>query len=122
MAALSTTGPLAEGTPHPRAFGTFPRVLGHYVRERKVMPLETAIHKMTGQSAARLRLRDRGRIAPGLAADLVAFDPDRVADRATFETPQQYPSGIPYVWVAGRMVVKEGEHTGVLAGRAVRPA
>ncbi len=121
-AALSTTGPLAEGTPHPRAFGTFPRVLGHYVRERKVMPLEMAIHKMTGLSAARLRLRDRGRIAPGLAADLVAFDPERVADRATFEKPQQYPVGIPYVWVAGRMIVQEGEHTGVLAGRAIRPS
>ncbi len=121
-AALATTGPLAQGTPHPRAFGSFPRVLGHYARERKVMPLETAIHKMTGLSAARLRLLGRGRIAPGLAADLVAFDPDRVADRASFENPKQYPVGIPYVWVAGRMVIKEGEHTGVLAGRPVRPS
>lgn len=120
--ALSATGPLAQGSPHPRAFGSFPRVLGHYVRERKVMSLELAIHKMTGLAAARLKLRERGRIAPGLAADLVAFDPERVADRATFEKPQQYPVGIPYVWVAGRMVVREGEHTGVLAGKPVRPA
>ena len=120
--ALSTTGPLAQGSPHPRAFGSFPRVLGHYVRERRVMPLATAIHKMTGRPAARLRLLDRGRIAPGLAADLVALDPDKVADRATFEKPQQYPIGIVHVLVAGKHVIKDGEHTGVLAGRPVRPS
>jgi N-acyl-D-amino-acid deacylase len=118
--ALSVTGPLAEGSPHPRAFGSFPRVLGHYCRERRIMPLETAVYKMTGMAAARLRLRDRGRIAPGLAADLVAFDPNTVADRATFEKPQQYPVGIPHVLVAGKFVVRDGNHTGTLAGRGLR--
>ncbi len=118
--ALSITGPLAEGSPHPRAFGSFPRVLGHYVRDRRIMPLETAVHKMTGMAAARLKLRERGRIAPGMAADLVAFDPNTVADRATFEKPQQYPVGIPHVIVAGKFALKDGESTGVLAGKALR--
>ena len=119
--ARAPYGPLSEGTPHPRAYGTFPRVLGRYVREQHVMPLETAIHKMTGAPAARLRFRDRGRIAPGMIADLVAFDPDRVLDQATFEMPHQYPLGIPHVWVNGTPMIRDGEHTGALPGRVVRP-
>lgn len=119
--ALAPYGPLSEGTPHPRSYGTFPRVLGHYVRERRAMPLETAIHKMTGMPAKRLRLAGRGVIAPGSFADLVAFDPDTVADRATFEAPHQYPAGIPHVWVNGVQVLRDGEHTGARPGRVVRP-
>lgn len=119
--ALAPYGPLSEGTPHPRAYGTFPRVLGHYVRREALMPLETAIHKMTGMPAARVGLRDRGRIAVGAAADIVVFDPDRIADRATFEAPHQYPVGIAHVLVNGRFTVRNGEHLGTRRGRALRP-
>ena len=119
--ALAVDGPLSEGTPHPRNFGTFPRVLGHYCREQRAMPLETAIHKMTAQPARRLRLEGRGTIAPGAFADLVAFDPDTVADRATFAQPHQYPVGIPHVMVNGRFVLRDGEATGVRSGRVIRP-
>ncbi|MGH7500891.1 MAG: N-acyl-D-amino-acid deacylase family protein [Longimicrobiales bacterium] len=119
--ALATEGPLASGSPHPRNFGTFPRVLGHYVRDRRVMPLETAIHKMTGMPAAKLRLPGRGAIREGAFADLVAFDPGTVADRATFERPHQYPVGIPWVIVNGEVVIRAGEHTDARAGRVLRP-
>ena len=118
--ALATEGPLAEGSPHPRSFGTFPRVLGHYVRERNVMPLEEAIRKMTSAPADRVGLRDRGRLEVGRFADVVAFDPDRVADRATYEAPFQYPEGIPHVVVNGRLVLRDGEHTDARPGRALR--
>ncbi|MBA2246241.1 MAG: D-aminoacylase [Gemmatimonadetes bacterium] len=121
-AAWAPYGPLSEGSPHPRTYGAFPRVLGHFCREQGVMPLEDAIHKMTGRPAARLRLEGRGRIVPGAFADLVAFDPDRVADRATFEAPHRYPEGIPHVLVGGVFVIQDGEHTGALPGRVVRPA
>lgn len=119
--ALATEGPLAVGTPHPRNFGTYPRVLGLYCRDRRVMPLETAIHKMTAMPAARLRLAGRGVIRPDGFADLVAFDPRTVADRATFEQPHQYPVGIVHVLVNGAFVIQDGEHTGGLPGRVVRP-
>jgi N-acyl-D-amino-acid deacylase len=118
--ALASSGPLAAGVPHPRSYGTFPRVLGHYCRERRLMPLETAIRKMTSMPADRIRLEGRGRITPGAFADLVAFDPARVADRATFEQPHQYPAGIPWVWVNGRAVIRDGEHTGELPGRVLK--
>ncbi len=118
--ALAVNGPLSGGSPHPRSYGTFPRVLGHYVREQHVMSLETAIHKMTGQPARRLRLDGRGVIAPGAFADLVAFDPATVADRATFEQPHQYPAGIPHVMVNGTFVLRDGEHTGARTGRVLR--
>jgi len=109
-----------EGHPHPRWYGTFPRVLGRYVRERGVLTLPEAVHKMTGQPAARLGLRDRGRIAPGSHADIVVFDPATVADRATFEAPHQYPVGIPWVLVNGTVAVEEGRFTGARAGRILR--
>jgi N-acyl-D-amino-acid deacylase len=120
--AFAPYGPLSEGSPHPRAYGAFPRVLGHFCRDLGALPLEDAIHKMTLRPASRLGLQGRGRIAPGAFADLVAFDPDRVADRATFEAPHRYPDGIPHVWVNGRPVIRDGEQTGELPGRAVRPA
>jgi N-acyl-D-amino-acid deacylase len=109
-----------DGSPHPRTYGSFPRVLGHYVREKKVMPLETAVHKMTQMPARRLKLEGRGVISVGAFADLVAFDPAKVADKATFEQPHQYPVGIPHVWVNGIPVIKGGEHTGELSGRVLR--
>jgi N-acyl-D-aspartate/D-glutamate deacylase len=114
------SGPLSEGSPHPRSYGTFPRVLGHYVREEKVMPLETAIQKMTGLPARKIRLKDRGLLRMGAYADLVAFDPDVVRDTATFEDSHQYPKGIELVVVNGQITVRDGEMTGVLAGRPVR--
>jgi N-acyl-D-amino-acid deacylase len=114
------SGPLSEGSPHPRSYGTFPRVLGHYVRDARVMPLETAIHKMTGLPASKILLDDRGVIRAGAFADLVAFDPSAVADRATFTEPRLYPSGIDLVVVNGVVAVREGEFTGALAGRPVR--
>ena len=120
--ALSTEGPLAIGSPHPRSFGTFPRVLGHYCRDRGVMSLEMAVHKMTGMPATRLRLADRGVIRPGAFADLVVFDPDRVRDRATFEHPHQYPEGIQHVMVNGEFVLRDGARTSRLSGRVLRPA
>lgn len=121
-AAVAIDGPARRGHPHPRSLGTFPRVLGRYVRERRVLSLEAAIHKMTARPAERLRLRDRGRIAPGLAADLVAFDPDRVIDRATFEDPFQYPDGIRLVVVNGQVVLRDGQRTDPRPGQAVAPA
>lgn len=119
--ARAPYGPLAEGSPHPRVYGAFPRVLGHYVRERQALPLETAIQKMTSIPARRLRFADRGSIGVGAVADLVAFDPATVADRATFEAPHQYPVGIPHVIVGGSFVIRDGEHTGARPGRVVRP-
>ncbi len=111
---------LLGGSPHPRVYGTFPRVLGRYVREQGVLPLETAINHMTGASAASLGLRDRGLIREGLRADLVVFDPATVLDTATYEQPRQYPVGIPHVVVNGRLAVENGELTGERAGTALR--
>lgn len=113
---------MGDGVPHPRNYGTFPRVLGRYVRELNALPLEVAIHKMTRMPADRLRFTDRGRIAVGAVADLVAFDPATVADRATFAEPHQYPVGIPHVIVGGTFVIEDGEHTAARPGRAVRPS
>lgn len=118
--ALATDGPLRAGVPHPRNFGTFPRVLGRYVREQKVLPLEEAIRKMTTLPASILGLKDRGAIAVGQAADLVLFDPATVADRATFEDPFQYPVGIDTVVVNGEVVLDEGKHTGARPGRVLK--
>ncbi len=116
----SVYDPDGSGSPHPRSYGTFPRVLGHYVREMGVMPLETAIHKMTGMPARKIQLTDRGVIRPGAYADLVAFDPGTIRDEATFTDPHQYPKGISTVVVNGVVTVREGAMTGELAGRPVR--
>ena len=118
--ALATSGPLRTGVPHPRNFGTFPRVLGKYVREEHVITLEQAVHKMSGLTARQLRITDRGLIKDGLAADLVIFDPATVADRATFTDPFQYPVGIPTVIVNGRVVLDNGRHTGERPGIVIR--
>jgi len=113
-------GGAAAGKPHPRSYGTFPRVLGEYAREERVLTLPQAVHKMTGLPARRLGLKDRGVIAVGRRADLVIFDPRRVSDRATYQEPHQYPSGIEHVLVNGRFVIREGEHTGSLPGTLLR--
>jgi N-acyl-D-amino-acid deacylase len=118
--ALATSGPLRAGVPHPRNFGTFPRVLGKYVREEHVIPLEQAVHKMSGLTASQLHFTDRGLITPGFAADLVIFDPATVADRATFTDPFQYPAGIDTVIVNGRVVLDSGRHTGERPGIVIR--
>lgn len=109
----------AQGLPHPRSFGTNVRVLGHYARDERSFPLEEAVRKMTSLPASVLRLEDRGLLAPGCWADVVVFDPDTVADRATFEAPKQYPSGVEYVLVNGDLVVGRGEHTGARPGRPI---
>ena len=118
--ALAASGPLRTGVPHPRSFGTFPRVLGKYVREEHVISLEQAVHKMSGLTASQLHIADRGLIKEGLAADLVIFDPATVADRATFTDPFQYPAGIPTVVVNGRVVLDQGRHTGERPGVVIR--
>jgi N-acyl-D-amino-acid deacylase len=114
--ALATSGPLRAGVPHPRSFGTFPRVLGRYVRDEHVITLEQAIHKMSGLTASQLHLTDRGLIKDGFSADLVMFDPATVADRATFTDPFQYPVGIETVVVNGQVVLDQGRHTGARPG------
>jgi N-acyl-D-amino-acid deacylase len=109
-----------DGHPHPRAYGTFPRVLGRYVRDETVLTLEQAVHKMTGMPAARLGLRDRGVLRGGAYADVVVFDPARVADRATFDAPHQYPIGIEFVLVNGVVAVEGDRFTGARNGRVLR--
>jgi len=117
--ALSIEGPLRSGVPHPRNFGTFPRVLGRYVRERGVISLEEAVRKMTSLPASILGLKDRGTLAVGQWADLVVFDPATVGDRADFENPFQYPVGIDTVVVNGTVVLDEGTHTGTRPGQVL---
>lgn len=116
----ATDGPLAGSKSHPRGWGSYPRILGRYVREEKLLSLESAIHKMTGAPAARVGLRDRGLIKEGMFADVVVFDPAKVIDKATFESPNQYPVGIEYVLVNGKISVDKGRRTSVLAGRVLR--
>lgn len=116
---LATEGPLSEGKPHPRSFGTFPRVLGRYVREKGVISLEEAIWKMSGFPAKKLRWPDRGLVKKGYKADLVILNPDTVADRATYEAPHQYPVGIPHVIVNGKLVIHNGVHTQARPGNVL---
>jgi N-acyl-D-amino-acid deacylase len=106
------SGSMSQGLPHPRNYGTFPRILGYYVREQKVLSLQEAVWKMTGFPARKLRLRDRGLVKKGGWADLTLFDPNRIADKATYVSPHQYPEGIPHVLVRGVFVVRDGVHTG----------
>jgi len=112
-------GPLGAGQPHPRSYGTFPRILGRYVRDEHVLPLPEAIRKMTSLAASQMKIADRGTIKEGFFADLVVFDQKTVADTATFEKPQQYPVGIETVIVNGTVTVDGGRHTGAHAGRAL---
>lgn len=118
--AYAPYGPLSQSSPHPRAYGSFPRLLGYYVRETRALPLEQAIHKITARPAVKLGLPDRGTIRVGAFADLVAFEPGRVRDGATFDEPHRYPEGIPHVVVNGVVTLRDGSHTGARAGRAIR--
>ena len=116
----ATDGPLAGSKSHPRGWGTYPRILGKYVRDEKLLPLELAIYKMTGLPASNVGLRKRGLIREGYFADITIFDPQTVIDRATFEDPNQYPVGINYVIVNGQLEVDNGQRTPALAGRPLR--
>jgi N-acyl-D-amino-acid deacylase len=118
--ARANDGPLAGSKSHPRGWGSYPRILGRYVRDERLLTLAQAIHKMTGLPAARVGLRDRGLLRSGFYADLTIFDPQRVLDRATFEMPNQHPQGIKYVVVNGQISVDDGQRTPVLAGRVLR--
>jgi len=118
--SLADYGPLSEGNPHPRSYGTFPRVLGKFVREEKIMPLETAVRKMSGLTADAFTLTGRGYLREGMYADVTVFDPAAVIDLATWSDPHRYPAGIPYVVVNGTVVIREGDHTGELPGMLYR--
>jgi dihydroorotase/N-acyl-D-amino-acid deacylase len=118
--ARATDGPLAGSKSHPRGWGTYPRILGRYVRDQHLLTLELAIHKMTGLPAGNLNLTNRGLIREGYFADITIFDPQTVIDRATFEEPNQYPVGINFVIVNGQIEVDNGQRTPALAGRVLR--
>jgi N-acyl-D-aspartate/D-glutamate deacylase len=114
-------GTVGKGMPHPRFYGTFPRILSRYVREQNALPLELAIHKMTGATARALKLKDRGLLREGFCADVVLFDPDDFIDRATYADPHQFPSGArTTVIVNGTLVVENATHTRALPGTVLR--
>lgn len=119
--AMAPYGLLGSTVPHPRTYGTFPRVLGEYVREQGILTLPEAIRKMTSLTAKKLGLKDRGVLAQGKKADLVLFDADKISDRATYQDPNQYPVGIKAVIVNGTPVVEDDEHTGALPGKVLSP-
>ncbi len=119
-ASMATEGVFLEQSTHPRAYGNFVRVLGRYVRDEKVLPLQTAIYKLTKLPASNLKLRHRGELIPGFFADVVIFDPARVRDHATYDDPHRYATGVVHVFVNGEQVLRDGEHTGALPGQVVR--
>jgi dihydroorotase/N-acyl-D-amino-acid deacylase len=112
--------PTLQGKPHPRLYGTFARVLGTYARDEHVLRLETAVHRMTGFPARKFGFEGRGEVRPGAFADLVVFDPARIADIATYQDPHHPPAGIAHVFVNGAQVVRDGAHTGARPGRTLR--
>lgn len=118
--SFAAEGKTLESSTHPRAYGNFSRVLGKYVRENKSLTLEEAIRKMTSLAAQKLKISDRGRLAPGFFADIVIFDPETIADQATFDNPHQYANGVLHVFVNGVQVLKDGQHTGQMPGMVVR--
>jgi N-acyl-D-amino-acid deacylase len=118
--AVAPNGPFGKSLPHPRFYGTYPRILGKYVRDEPVLSLESAVYKMSGFPAQRMSMKDRGLAKEGLVADLVVFDPETVIDNATWEDPHQYPDGMPYVLVNGVPIVDQGKHTGARPGRVLR--
>jgi dihydroorotase/N-acyl-D-amino-acid deacylase len=120
--AIGSDGPIGifgEGAPHPRQYGSFARVLGHFSRERGLLSLEEAVKKMSSQTAVRLGLRDRGFLLEGFYADIAVFDAESIIDRATFENPHQYATGMDTVLVNGEIVVRNGQHTGARPGRVL---
>ncbi len=118
--SMAAEGVFLKSNPHPRAYGNFSRLLGKYVREEKVIPLEEAIYKLSGLPASHLKLKNRGLLKPGYAADVVIFDPNTISDHATFEEPHQYSTGVQHVFVNGVQVLKDGIHTGATPGQVVR--
>jgi N-acyl-D-amino-acid deacylase len=118
--AVTTDGPLAAGHPHPRYFGTFPRVLGRYVRDEKVITMEEAIRKMTSANAAKVHQYDRGLLRPGMAADVTVFNAATIIDNATYEKPHAYATGVEYVIVNGKVVLDKGQHTGARPGTILK--
>jgi N-acyl-D-amino-acid deacylase len=118
--ASAATGFMKRGKPHPRGYGSYPKILGRYVREMGVLQLEEAVRKMTSFPAQRFGILDRGILRPGMWADVTMFDPETVIDKATYQDPHQYPEGIEYVIVNGEVAVDRGEYTGALAGRVLR--
>lgn len=118
--SVAAEGGVLESSTHPRTYGTFARLLGKFVREEKVISLEEAIYRLTGLPADNLKIKKRGLLEPGYFADVVIFNPDSIADKATFEDPHQYAVGVEHVWVNGEQVLKNGEHTGAMPGRVVR--
>jgi N-acyl-D-amino-acid deacylase len=117
--AMAPAGVFLQSNPHPRAYGNVARLLGKYVRDEKLIPLEEAIRRLTTLPAANLKIARRGKLAPGFFADVAVFDPARIADHATFERPHQYATGVVHVFVNGEQVLKDGEHTGAKPGRVV---
>lgn len=118
-ASLAPEGDFLLSNPHPRAYGSFARLLGKYVRDEKIIPLEQAIRGLTSLPAENFRLKKRGALKPGYFADIVVFDPGKIQDHATFQEPHQYSTGVQHVWVNGVQVLKDGEHTGATPGRVV---
>jgi len=118
--SYASEGIFLNSSTHPRAYGNFARLLGRYVREERIIALEEAIRKLTSLPAGNLRIRDRGQLTTGYFADVVAFDPAKIQDHATYEDPHQYATGIVHVWVNGTQVLRDGEHTGATPGRVVR--
>ncbi len=119
-ASMATEGVFLASNPHPRAYGSFARVLGKYVRDDQVITLEDAIRKLAALPAQTLRIDRRGELKPGFYADVVVFDPERIQDHATFVEPHQYATGMVHVFVNGEHVLRDGEHTGATPGRVVR--
>ena len=117
---MAAEGVFLKTSTHPRAYGNFARLLGKYVRDEHVIPIEEAIRRLTSLPADNLRVKDRGRLVAGQFADVVVFDPKTIADRATYEKPHQYAVGVKHVWVNGTQVLKDGEHTGATPGRVIR--
>jgi N-acyl-D-amino-acid deacylase len=117
---IACTDGLLGGKPHPRLYGAFPRILGHYCRDLRVLDLPEAIRKMTSAAAARLGLKDRGLVRPGMKADLVVFDPEEIIDTSTYEEPRRHPKGIRHVFVNGTQAVREGEILEARSGRVLR--
>jgi N-acyl-D-amino-acid deacylase len=113
-------GVFLKSNPHPRAYGNFARLLGKYVREENVISLQEAIRRLTSLPASNIKIKRRGRLAPGFKADVVIFDPNEIRDHATFEKPHQYATGVRDVFVNGIQVLSGGEHTGNFPGRVVR--
>jgi N-acyl-D-amino-acid deacylase len=119
-ASLAPEGVFLKSNPHPRAYGNFARVIGKYVRDEKIIPLEAAIRRLSALPAGNLKLDRRGALKPGYFADVVIFDPAKVEDHATFDKPHQYSTGMRDVFVNGVQVLKDGEHTGAKPGQVVR--